>query len=114
MPSFLQLLEKENEENAIVCLKIIIDMHKNYRSYTGPDNQVLSLSTQVEPFLDIVITLFKNIPEAKERAFDMPPQPVVAPKPLVPSLKSFKVLLPNDSPPKHFFYKKKKKKKYRS
>src|SRR3569623_275398 len=26
------LLEVENEENAVICLRIIIDLHKNYRS----------------------------------------------------------------------------------
>jgi transformation/transcription domain-associated protein len=25
------LLEVENEENAVICLRIIIDLHKNYR-----------------------------------------------------------------------------------
>lgn len=27
----IYLLEIENEENALICLRIIIDLHKNYR-----------------------------------------------------------------------------------
>lgn len=27
----MYLLEIENEENALICLRIIIDLHKNYR-----------------------------------------------------------------------------------
>ena len=27
----MYLLEMENEENALICLRIVIDLHKNYR-----------------------------------------------------------------------------------
>jgi transformation/transcription domain-associated protein len=36
----LKLLQTDNEENVLVCLRIIIDMHKQYRPAYGPDSEV--------------------------------------------------------------------------
>jgi transformation/transcription domain-associated protein len=41
----MYLLEIENEENAIICLRIIIDLHKTYRP---------TLENEVQPFIDTV------------------------------------------------------------
>lgn len=41
----VDVLAKDNEENALVCLRIIFDLHKTFRP---------SLEQQVQPFLDFV------------------------------------------------------------
>lgn len=33
----MKLLETENEENVLVCLRIIIDLHKQYRPAFNPE-----------------------------------------------------------------------------
>ena len=47
----MELLEIENEDNGIVCLRIIIDLHKNYKGI---------LEDHVQPFLDVIIRIFKG------------------------------------------------------
>lgn len=37
----LKLLQTDNEENVLVCLRIIIDMHKQYRPAYSPDSEVI-------------------------------------------------------------------------
>lgn len=39
----LKLLQTDNEENVLVCLRIIIDMHKQYRPAYSNDSEVISL-----------------------------------------------------------------------
>ncbi|XP_072179557.1 transformation/transcription domain-associated protein-like [Diadema setosum] len=46
------LLETENEENVLVCLKIIIELHKYYRPAMQPE---------VQHFLQFVKTVYKDI-----------------------------------------------------
>ena len=41
----VDVLAKDNEENALVCLRIIFDLHKTFRP---------TLEQQVQPFLDFV------------------------------------------------------------
>lgn len=36
----MKLLQTDNEENVLVCLRIIIDMHKQYRPAYSPDSEV--------------------------------------------------------------------------
>lgn len=55
------LLRTDNEDNAVVCLKIITDLHKNYK---------MVLELFVQPFLDIVKELFNNMDTAIAEAFD--------------------------------------------
>ena len=50
----MYLLEVENEENAIICLRIIIDLHKNYRP---------TLDTEVQGFLDVVLKIYTELPK---------------------------------------------------
>ncbi|KAI8368238.1 uncharacterized protein BYT42DRAFT_123486 [Radiomyces spectabilis] len=108
--TLMQLLRVENEDNAVVCVKIIIDLHRSFRHV---------LEDQVQPFLDIVQEIFQNMEQAVKDAFDVPctpagsavtpgPNPLLAtsPRPMSPasdvpetpskvlakSLYSFKVL----------------------
>lgn len=56
----MYLLEIENEENAIICLRIIIDLHKNYRP---------NLEEGVQPFLDIVQKIYSELPNTVANTF---------------------------------------------
>ena len=46
------ILETDNEENALISLRIIFDLHKNYRP---------TLEHKVQPFLDFVRKLYGNL-----------------------------------------------------
>ena len=48
------VLRRDNEENACVCLKIFIDLHKAYKAH---------IETFVQPFLEIVLQIYRAIPE---------------------------------------------------
>ncbi len=54
------LLEVENEENAVICLRIIIDLHKSYRP---------TLENEVQPFLDIVHKIYTELPKTVSLTF---------------------------------------------
>jgi transformation/transcription domain-associated protein len=54
------LLEVENEDNAVICLRIIIDLHKNYRPMLEGD---------VQPFLDIVQKIYSDLPATVATVF---------------------------------------------
>jgi transformation/transcription domain-associated protein len=55
------LLKIENEDNAVICLKIIIELYKSYK---------LLLEDQVQPFLDIVREMYLNMEQTVKDAFD--------------------------------------------
>ncbi|CAG8494971.1 1279_t:CDS:10 [Ambispora gerdemannii] len=59
----MQLLRTENEENAVICLKIIIDLHKHYKAI---------LEDQVQPFLNIVQEMYRNMEQTVRETFDTP------------------------------------------
>ncbi|KAG1055750.1 hypothetical protein G6F43_002312 [Rhizopus delemar] len=88
----MNLIRVENEDNAVVCAKIIIDLHRAFRNL---------LEDQVEPFLDIVLEIFKNMEQTPGInpllfASPRPNSPAEVPespsKPLQKSMHSFKVL----------------------
>jgi transformation/transcription domain-associated protein len=64
----MYLLEVENEENAVICLRIIIDLHKNYRP---------SLESEVQPFLDIVQKFYTELSKTVSSTFAEKPRPVM-------------------------------------
>lgn len=49
----LYLLEVENEENGLICIRILTELHKNYRP---------AVETEVQPFLDFVLKLYTELP----------------------------------------------------
>ncbi|KAI9209824.1 uncharacterized protein BJ171DRAFT_609195 [Polychytrium aggregatum] len=63
MSSFVHLLKVDNEENAVICLKIIVEFHKIYKA---------ALEDYVQPFFDIVQDMYKNMDAAVQEAFDVP------------------------------------------
>jgi len=56
----LDLLKVENEENALICLRIIIDLHKNYRG---------ALENYVQPFLDFVLHIYADLSNTVAKMF---------------------------------------------
>ncbi|KAM0751100.1 hypothetical protein T439DRAFT_380110 [Meredithblackwellia eburnea MCA 4105] len=85
MTLLLQLLRTENEDNAILCMKIIIDLHRTYpRPPTPPSNPTPNadgtpapvpapepsvVEASVDEFLDIVADLFKGMSAVVEDTF---------------------------------------------
>ncbi|KAG2214450.1 hypothetical protein INT46_007375 [Mucor plumbeus] len=63
----MHLLKVENEDNAVVCVKIIIDLHRTFRHI---------LEDQVQPFLNIVQEIFKNMEQTVKDVFDAPSTPI--------------------------------------
>ena len=57
------LLASDSEENAIVCLKIIIDLHKTHKKADAKD---------VNAFIDTVIKFYDQMPSIVERKFTSP------------------------------------------
>ncbi|XP_064648217.1 transformation/transcription domain-associated protein-like isoform X2 [Lineus longissimus] len=56
-----KLLEIENEENVLVCLRIIIDLHKFYRPQMNPE---------IQHFLQFVKNIYKELPNHLNKIFE--------------------------------------------
>lgn len=61
-----ELLKTENEENVVVCLKIIIELHKQFR----PQH-----STEITHFLQFVKSIYKELPNHMNKIFE-PKEPL--------------------------------------
>lgn len=61
MDVLMALVRVENEENAVLCMKIIMDFQRNYHK---------TLVTQVQPYLDLIQDMFKKMPQAVKDTFD--------------------------------------------
>lgn len=61
MALLMQILRTDNEENAVLSLKIMIDLHRNYKTV---------VADQVQPFLDFVFEMYQNMPNIVKDAFD--------------------------------------------
>ena len=61
MTLLMHILRTDNEENAVLSLKIMIDLHRNYKSV---------VIEQVQPFLDFVYEMYQNMPAIVKDAFD--------------------------------------------
>jgi transformation/transcription domain-associated protein len=58
------LVRVENEENAVLCMKTIMDFQRNYQKL---------LQEQVQPFLDLIMDMFSQMPKAVKDTFDTSP-----------------------------------------
>lgn len=80
----LKVLADDNEENAIIALKIIFDLHKTFRP---------SLEQYILPFLDTVSRLYANMPAASRSIYGSnASMGQTSALPFVRSVESFKVL----------------------
>ncbi|KAJ7564762.1 hypothetical protein O6H91_02G032300 [Diphasiastrum complanatum] len=57
----MHVLACDNEENGIICLRIIFDLHKNFRP---------ALEPEVQPFLDFVCKIYQNFKSTVSYFFD--------------------------------------------
>ena len=55
------LVEKENEENVIICLRILIELHKQFRP---------QFSVEVQRFLQFVRSAFQDLPAHMDKIFE--------------------------------------------
>ncbi|KAG7397367.1 hypothetical protein PHYBOEH_000823 [Phytophthora boehmeriae] len=69
VPQLLQLLmevlQKDNEDNALIALKTLFDLHRNYRP---------GLRNEVQPFLELVQLMYKNLPVTMKKQFSGAPE----------------------------------------
>ncbi|KAI4454767.1 ataxia telangiectasia mutated atm -related [Holotrichia oblita] len=57
----LKLLEIDNEENVLVCLKIIIELHKQYRP---------AFNAEIQHFLQFVKSIYSELPNHMNKIFE--------------------------------------------
>ncbi|XP_047232953.1 transformation/transcription domain-associated protein isoform X2 [Girardinichthys multiradiatus] len=58
-----RFLEIESEENVLICLRIIIELHKQFRP---------PISQEIHHFLDFVKQIYKDLPKVVARYFENP------------------------------------------
>ncbi|XP_048350103.1 transformation/transcription domain-associated protein [Sphaerodactylus townsendi] len=68
-----RFLETENEENVLICLRIIIELHKQFRP---------PITQEIHHFLDFVKQIYKELPKVVNRYFE---NPQVVPENTVPT-----------------------------
>lgn len=59
----LQVLTQDNEDNALIAIRIIFDLLRNFRP---------TLEGEVQPFLDFVCTIYQNFPSTVSYFFSNP------------------------------------------
>ena len=57
-----ETLSRDTEENALTCLRIIFDLHKNFRP---------ALESEVQRFLDLVQRIYRLLPTSINKAFSI-------------------------------------------
>ncbi|KAJ3074848.1 hypothetical protein HDU98_010028 [Podochytrium sp. JEL0797] len=97
MTVLMSVLKSDNEENAVIALKVVVELHKIYKA---------ELEGHVQAFFDVVLDMYRGMKKAVEDAFDDPTSPIPpehsapgggastedANRALGPSMTSFKVL----------------------
>lgn len=61
----IDVLKTDNEDNCLIALKTLFDLHRNYRP---------ALRGEVQPFLELVQQMYKNLPAAMKTQFAPPPE----------------------------------------
>ncbi|KAJ4791719.1 Transformation/transcription domain-associated protein [Rhynchospora pubera] len=62
----LSVLTKDNEENALVSVRIVFDLLRNFRP---------TVESEVQPFLDFVVAIYRNFPLTVTHFFSQPAAP---------------------------------------
>lgn len=60
LETLTRILEHENEDNGVLCMKIITSLHKAYKT---------TLADKVEPFVDIINRVYDNMEETVKDTF---------------------------------------------
>lgn len=61
MDVLIEILSTENEDNGVLCMKIITSLHKSYKT---------KMNDKVKPFVDIINQIYDNMPTTVEQTFD--------------------------------------------
>uniref|UniRef100_UPI00358FE8D5 transformation/transcription domain-associated protein-like isoform X3 n=1 Tax=Myxine glutinosa TaxID=7769 RepID=UPI00358FE8D5 len=80
-----RFLEMENEENVLICLRIIIELHKQFRP---------QITQEIHHFLDFVKQIYKDLPKVVTRYFESPqpiPENMIPPPEMVGMITSLQV-----------------------
>nr|CAD7455788.1 unnamed protein product [Timema tahoe] len=70
----LKLLETDNEENALVCLRIINELHRHFRPTFNPEVRF----SNIQHFLNFVKTIYRELPNHLSNIFEPRPNYRVA------------------------------------
>lgn len=90
----MHVLDTDDEDNAVIALRIILELHKQYRSprpTQGAPQMPGPLEGDVQPFLDFVCKVYQNFPTTLKEAFERPAQGQARPA-VRKSTQSFKVV----------------------
>lgn len=84
----MTLVRNENEENAVLCMKTIMDFQRTYHK---------SLGDHVQPFLNLIMDMFRQMTKAVEDTFgnDTPTTGATPAMPSTPSNQNFQSPKPN-------------------
>lgn len=63
LSELMKVVEEDDEDNAATALKIVVELHKAYKTH---------LEDQVVPFFDMVQKMYRNMDQAVENNFDNP------------------------------------------
>jgi len=66
LPLMFRMIEIENEENVLICLRIIIELHKQFRP---------PFNTEIHHFIQIVKSIYRDLHTHKDKIFD--PRPAI-------------------------------------
>lgn len=62
LPLMFKLLKVENEENVLVCLRIIMELHRQYRP---------QMNEEIQGFLQFVKNIYANLPNYLHKIFEL-------------------------------------------
>lgn len=71
MELLMDLVRVENEENAVLCMKTIMDFQRSYQ-------RTPAVIEKVQPFLDLIRDMFGQMSKAVKDTFDTPAQQAAA------------------------------------
>lgn len=86
----LDLVRIENEENAVLCMKTIMDLERN---------QAKATASRVQPFLDLIQEMFQTMEQVVRDTFDTPTQSTPSGMPSTPNAAAHNFQSPKPSSP---------------
>lgn len=86
----MELVRNENEDNAVICMKTIMDLERR---------QVKATQDRVQPFLELIQEMFETMPQVVRDTFDNPIQGSTPGMPSTPSTTSQNFQSPRPSSP---------------
>ncbi|GAB1218167.1 hypothetical protein ATERTT37_007420 [Aspergillus terreus] len=86
----MDLVRVENEENAVLCMKTIMDLERN---------QAKATATRVQPFLELIQEMFQTMEQVVRDTFDTPNQSTPSGMPSTPSAVAQNFQSPRPSSP---------------